>query len=159
MSKPTLVIGAGLALALLSAAAQATGTGAHGHGAANSEIGVPGDPKQAVRTVSIVARDDMKYRPATITVRRGETIRLILKNEGAVNHELVLGTQAELKEHAAAMMKNPEMEHDEPNRLSVDPGKSGELVWKFTKAGEVIFGCLHPGHYDGGMVGKIVVNR
>lgn len=159
MSKPTLVIGAGLALALLSAAAQATGTGAHGHGAANSEIGVPGDPKQAVRTVSIVARDDMKYRPATITVRRGETIRLILKNEGAVNHELVLGTQAELKEHAAAMMKNPEMEHDEPNMLSVDPGKSGELVWKFTKAGEVIFGCLHPGHYDGGMVGKIVVNR
>ena len=163
MSKPTLVIGAGLALALLSAAAQATGTGSHGHGAsqgaAGSDIGVPGQTKQATRTVRIVARDDMKYRPETVTVRAGETVRIVLKNEGAVNHEFVLGTEDELKEHAAAMVQNPEMEHDDPNMLSVDPGKSGEIVWRFTKAGEVIFGCLHPGHYDGGMVGKIVVNR
>ncbi|MBM3490066.1 MAG: hypothetical protein FJX68_06380 [Alphaproteobacteria bacterium] len=156
-----LLASAALAAALLSATAQATGTGAHshgpGHGAAGSEIGGPGRPKQATRTVRIVARDDMKYRPESITVRRGETVRIVLRDEGAVIHELALGTADELKEHAAAMVQNPEMEHEEPNMLSVQPGQSKELVWKFTKVGEVPFACLHPGHYDNGMIGKVIV--
>jgi len=128
----------------------------HGHGA---EIGEPGDPKQVIRTFRLSAGDDNKFRPAVFTVRAGETIKFVLKNEGKLKHEMMIGTQDELKEHAAAMAKNPEMEHDDPNAVSVQPGKTGELVWKFTKPGEVHFGCLVPGHYEGGMVGKVIVNN
>jgi len=70
---------------------------------------------------------------------------------------MVLGSIKELKEHAALMLKFPEMEHSDPNDVSVEPGKAGEMVWKFTKAGEFDFACLQPGHFQVGMVGKIAV--
>jgi uncharacterized cupredoxin-like copper-binding protein len=41
----------------------------------------------------------------------------------------------ELDEHAALMVKFPEMEHDEPYMAHVGPGKSGEIVWTFNLAG------------------------
>ena len=72
-------------------------------------------------------------------LKRGETIRFLVRNSGKVNHEMVLGTLQELREHAALMKKFPEMEHADPNQLGVEPGKSGELIWKFTKAGRFDF--------------------
>jgi len=170
MSNRILALAGVVGIALLSPGAHASGSGTHSHGhdaakpapghhdAAN-DIGVPGDPKQVIRTFRLSAGDDNKFRPAAVTVRAGETIKIVLKNEGKLKHELMIGTQAELKEHAAAMAKNPDMEHDDPNAISVQPGKTGELVWKFTKAGEVHFGCLVPGHYEGGMAGKVIVNQ
>ena len=35
--------------------------------------------------------------------------------------------------------------------------KRGELVWRFTKAGSFSFGCLIPGHFEAGMIGKLTV--
>ena len=55
------------------------------------------------------------------------------------------------------MAKNPDMEHDDPNAKRLAPKKTGEIVWKFTKAGEFDFSCLIPGHREAGMFGKIVV--
>jgi uncharacterized cupredoxin-like copper-binding protein len=49
------------------------------------------------------------------------------------------------------------MEHDEPNMLHVAPGKTGDMGWQFTKPGEFYYGCLEPGHFEAGMVGKILV--
>jgi uncharacterized cupredoxin-like copper-binding protein len=155
----------GLAAVLLAAAALGHGDKPHdkaaspaasaGHGA---EVGEPGDPKQVVRTFQISMGDDMKFRPAVLTVRQGETIKFAVKNAGKLKHELVIGTQAELEAHAKEMEKNPDMEHDDPNAAHVDPGKTGTLIWKFTKRGEVPFACLIPGHMQGGMVGKVIVN-
>jgi uncharacterized cupredoxin-like copper-binding protein len=70
---------------------------------------------------------------------------------------MVLGTLPELKEHAELMKKFPDMEHDEPHMAHVKPGKSAQLVWQFTKAGEFHYGCLMPGHFEAGMVGKVIV--
>jgi uncharacterized cupredoxin-like copper-binding protein len=70
---------------------------------------------------------------------------------------MVLGTAKELREHAELMKKFPEMEHADPNQVSLDAGKSGELVWRFTRAGTFDFACLQPGHFDAGMRGKIAV--
>ena len=56
------------------------------------------------------------------------------------------------------MQKTPEMEHKDPNQVRVAPGQVGEVVWHFTKAGKVDFGCLMPGHYDAGMKGTVEVN-
>ena len=72
-------------------------------------------------------------------------------------YELVLGTAAELKAHAALMRRFPEMEHADPNQVSVPSGETGELVWKFTRAGKFDFACLQPGHFESGMVGKVAV--
>jgi uncharacterized cupredoxin-like copper-binding protein len=55
------------------------------------------------------------------------------------------------------MKKFPDMEHDDPNAKRLAVGERGELIWKFTKAGEFEFACLIPGHYEAGMHGKIIV--
>ena len=47
------------------------------------------------------------------------------------------------------------MEHDDPNSVLLEPGKSGEIIWKFTKATELEFACNVPGHYDAGMMGRL----
>lgn len=130
---------------------------AHAGGGHASALGVPGDPKQASRTVEITMDDSMRFHPAGVSVQKDETIRFVLKNEGRLKHEMVLGTLKELKAHAALMRKFPEMEHADPNQASVEPGKTGELTWRFTKAGTFDFACLQAGHYEAGMKGQVVV--
>jgi uncharacterized cupredoxin-like copper-binding protein len=49
------------------------------------------------------------------------------------------------------------MEHDEPYMAHVAPGKSGQIVWTFNRAGDFDFACLIAGHFDAGMVGRIKV--
>jgi uncharacterized cupredoxin-like copper-binding protein len=143
-----------LAIALAHFASGATAQGDEHRDAA---YGRPGDPAKASRTVAIDMSDAMRFTPALITARKGETIRFALTNSGKLRHEMVLGSGRELKEHAAMMRKFPEMEHTDPNRLSVDPGKTGALVWQFTRAGTFDFACLQPGHFEAGMRGKITV--
>ena len=120
-------------------------------------FGKAGDAKKITRTVTITMSDKMRYTPGTLTVKRGDTLRLVVKNSGKVMHELVIGSMNELKAHAELMQKFPGMEHDEPYMAHVAPGKSETLVWQFTKAGEFYFGCLIPGHFEAGMIGKITV--
>ena len=80
-----------------------------------------------------------------------------VKNGGKIKHEMVLGTTKELKAHAEMMRKMPGMEHDDANEVTVEPGKTGEFVWQFTKAGTFDFACFEPGHFEAGMVGKVTV--
>lgn len=122
-------------------------------------LGKPADLAAATRTVEVRMSDAMRFSPANIRVKRGETIRFVVKNDGKLKHELVLGTMAELKEHAEMMRKFPEMEHEDPNSVSVEPGKTGEFAWRFTKDGKFDFACLIPGHFEAGMRGKLMVNR
>ena len=84
-------------------------------------------------------------------------MRLSVRNSGKIRHELVLGTDADLKAHYDMMMKDPGMRHEEANSISLDAGKSGQIVWRFDKAGTVSFGCLGPGHYAAGMKGSVTV--
>jgi uncharacterized cupredoxin-like copper-binding protein len=149
----------------LSAAAH--GPGAHAGKAAQSAprkvemvetvFGRTGDPARVSRTIAIEMRDTMRFAPDLIEVRRNETVRLAVRNAGAVLHELVIGTEVELREHAELMKKFPGMEHDEPYMAHVEAGRSGEIVWQFTRAGEFRFGCLVPGHFEAGMTGRILV--
>ncbi len=119
--------------------------------------GIAGDAKSAKRTISIVMTDNMRFTPDKIDVKQGETIKIVLKNEGKMLHEFVIGTKKELDEHAALMLKFPNMEHDEPYMAHVPVGKTGEIIWTFNRAGEFDFACLIAGHYQAGMVGKILV--
>lgn len=62
-------------------------------------------------------------------------------------------------EHLEQMKKFPDMEHDEPNKVTLQPGKQGTIVWQFTRAGVVNFACLMPGHFEAGMKGAVKVGR
>jgi uncharacterized cupredoxin-like copper-binding protein len=123
----------------------------------DTTFGREGDPAKATRTIRVEMSDAMRFTPADITIKRGETVKLVATNKGQVLHEMVLGTSDELKKHADMMKKFPGMEHDEPHMAHVKPGNSGEIVWQFTKAGEFQFACLIPGHFEAGMVGKVTV--
>jgi len=118
--------------------------------------GIAGDPRHA-RTVEVRMLDAMRFAPQRIEVREGETIRFVLRNDGQVPHEMVIGTQAELAAHAAAMKASPGMQHDEPSMARVPPAGQGELVWTFNRPGSFSFACLVPGHLEAGMKGTIVV--
>lgn len=137
----------------------AAGALAHGDEHDAGSIGEPGDPAKISRIIDIEMSDAMRFSPAQFKVKRGETIRFVLRNTGKMKHEMVLGSMKELKEHAALMQKFPEMEHADPNMVSVAPGQTGELVWRFSKAGAFDFACLQPGHFEAGMKGKIAVGR
>ena len=119
--------------------------------------GIAGDAKAARRSVEFKMTDNMRFTPDKLEVKQGETIKFVLRNNGAVLHEFVLGTKKELDEHAALMVKFPTMEHSEPYMAHVAPGKTGEIVWTFNRAGDFDFACLIAGHYSAGMVGKIKV--
>lgn len=121
-------------------------------------FGVEGDPAKARRTVAISMDDTMRYSRTEIRVRQGETLTLAVSNRGKLMHELVIGTEEQLRKHAELMVKNPEMEHEEPYMAHVRPGSRERLTWKFTKPGTFYFGCLVPGHFEAGMKGRIVVD-
>ena len=120
-------------------------------------VGKPGDPEKVSRTIRVLMSDDMKFTPARIAVRRGETIRFAATNAGKIKHEMVIGSMAELKQHAEMMRKMPGMVHADPNMVTLAPGESGELIWQFTQAGTFDFGCLQPGHFEAGMRGEVSV--
>ena len=144
-----------LALAIVAQASFAHDDHAHGHD--NEAIGKPGTATATTRTVNVNMTDNMRFTPSNIVAKQGETIRFVVKNSGGIKHEFVLGTEKELKEHYEVMKKNPEMEHSDPNMITLTGGQTGEVVWQFTKAGKIDFACLQPGHYDAGMKGKVAV--
>ena len=119
--------------------------------------GIAGNAKSVKRSINIVMTDNMRFTPDKIEVKQGETIKFVLKNEGKMLHEMVIGTKKELEEHAALMLKFPGMEHDEPYMAHVPVGKTGQIIWTFNRAGDFDFACLIAGHYQAGMVGKISV--
>ena len=122
--------------------------------------GEPGNPKKPARTVEVVMREadgKMLFAPDHVEVKRGEQVRFIIKNEGALAHEFILATTKENLKHAELMKKYPDMEHDDPNGKTVQPKQKAEILWRFSKRGAFEFSCLIPGHREAGMLGKVVV--
>ncbi|MEP9356144.1 cupredoxin family protein [Xanthobacter sp. KR7-65] len=147
------------ALAALTLSTAALADAGHSHGD-DRAYGEPGDPKKPARTIQITMRESdgkMVFIPNKIDIRKGEQVKFAIRNNGELDHEIVLATLDENLKHAVEMAKNPDMEHDDPNAKRLAPKKTGEIVWKFTKAGEFDFSCLIPGHREAGMFGKIVV--
>lgn len=149
-----------LKAALVTAALGTLPLAAAAHGPeVHSPVGEPGKAAAVSRTIAISMNDQMRFVPSSIAVKRGETVRFVVKNTGGVPHEFMLGEIKALKAHAEVMRQHPTMEHDEPNAITVQPAETGELIWHFTTAGRVDFACLIPGHFEQGMKGGIQVRR
>ena len=145
-----------LAVALLTGASLA----ASAHEGEHFSAGVPGNPKKPARTVTVIMNDGdgtMKFAPDHLDVKKGEQIHFIIENKGALKHEFMLASVKDNDKHAEMMKKFPDMEHDDPNAKSVDPGKTADILWRFTKVGTFEFACLIPGHREAGMHGFVTV--
>ena len=138
----------------------------HAHGAGQMDmmqIGMPGNTDDVDRLIKVTmmetADGEMLFEPGDLKFTEGETVHFKITNAGEVDHEFVMDTFANNEKHRALMIKFPEMEHDDPNAVRLEPGKKGEVIWKFTNAGSFEFGCLIPGHMEAGMAGPINVKQ
>ena len=172
-----------LTIAALAALAFSGTVAAHGGGgqkpsirnqiqaSAENAFGKAGDSRKVIRTINVGMHDQMRFRaagpgvkrsgargaPDEIRVNQGDTVKFIVSNDGKAMHEMVIGTMDGLRQHAELMKKHPGMEHEEAYMAHVAPGKKGNIVWRFTRPGEFYYACLVPGHFEAGMIGKIVV--
>lgn len=152
------------------------------------DFGQPAPAAKASRTIDVVM-GDMTFNQHTLDIKAGETVRFVLINKGRLLHEFNLGDAAMHAEHQQEMLKMQQsgqlmptgmghgsmdhgsmdhgsmghdmagMSHDDPNSVLVEPGKTAELTWTFSKATSLEFACNIPGHYQAGMVGKLTVSQ
>lgn len=115
------------------------------------------------RSIEVRMDDQMRFTPSSIEMRAGETIRFVLHNAGKIAHEMVLGSDAEIREHAQAMQlgTNHGSDHGHGNgaAITVAAGHTGELVVRFDQATTLQMACLIPGHYEAGMRGTVKVSE
>lgn len=143
------------ATAVLTAGAAFAATG--GHGASHK-----GSTKAPTRTVKLDA-SEYAFNAITLSFKAGETVKFVLTNKGKLKHSLTIGTAQEQKTHQDEMAEMAGMNHDETehampgNSIHVAPGETRELVWTFSKPGQLLFACSYPGHADLGMQGAITV--
>ena len=143
----------------------ATGASAHDHDGQPETFaaGTPGDPAETARTVALtihqVRQGKMSFGSDDLHAKPGEQIRFVVTNDGEVPHEFRIDSKAGNAEHKAMMAKMPGMVHHDPNTMSIAPGRTMALVWRFSKPGSYEFACLLPGHYEAGMHGAIVVAK
>lgn len=150
---------AALVFALLLIVLLLTG-GGHGPGSHMSagSIGEPADPAQALRTVDIATLDTMSYDPSNISVSAGETVTFAVTNTGKAVHEFTLGDATMQQEHAESMAHMPAgMTHDTSSSISLQPGETKELTWRFGDAATLEYACHQPDHYEAGMHGEITI--
>ncbi|HEF4758124.1 TPA: cupredoxin family protein [Pseudomonas putida] len=157
---------------------------AEGH---SDDFGQPAPAAKATRSIEVVM-GDMSFTPKAIDIKAGETVRFVLVNKGQLLHEFNLGDAAMHAKHQQEMLRMQQngmltptgmkamdhstmdhgamghdmkggMKHDDPNSVLVEPGKTAELTWTFSKATNLEFACNIPGHYQAGMVGKLTVSQ
>ena len=142
-------------------------------------IGEKGNPNNIDRTIKIKMYDNY-YEPNFIEVKKGETIKFIVQNLGEMVHEYNIATKEmhikhqpemqKLMEHGILlvdkidMVKMKEMSkkdhslgHKHANSVMLEPNKTGEIIWKFSKDISLEMACNIPGHYESGMVGPIII--
>lgn len=160
----TMLSIAGLMLLACCTRAAVAAEGDHAHGRSTATLGqtpfgIAGNARNVSRTIVVDMTDDMRFKPAVIEARTGETIRFRTRNRGRLVHEMVIGRMSDLQEHAAAMRKSPTVQHHEANAAQVQPGGVHDIVWKFDRSGEFSYACLIAGHLEAGMVGTIIVKQ
>lgn len=118
----------------------------------------PASPEPTVvREVSVTMTDDLRFEPDAVTVTAGETVRFVVHNAGATDHEFLIGDETEQATFAAEMADGHAATHAGDAGVALGPGETGEFRYTFDEPGDLLIGCHEPGHYEGGMVARITV--
>jgi uncharacterized cupredoxin-like copper-binding protein len=121
-------------------------------------VGGPADPDDATRAVKVTTLDTTRFDPSRITVSAGATVTFVVTNTGQAVHDFTLGDAAMQRQHAEAMAHMPAgMAHDAPNSITLEPGTTRQLTWRFGDAATLEYGCHEAGHYQAGMRGQVMV--
>ncbi len=141
-----------IVLALFSSTLMASGTHSDSHEVSSHGVGEPGKGAPD-RSVSVSMQDTMRFvfSPELLELENGETIEFSVRNDGQIQHEFSIGNAEEQVKHAIMMQKMPDMKHNDPNTVSLSPGESATLSWKFMGKDTVVFACNIPGHFEAGM--------
>lgn len=118
------------------------------------------DELTADRTITVVM-SEFAFTPAEIPVAVGETVRLVVVNEGSVLHDIT----ADTFHGAASAVGSAEHDdsvahgHDEQGAFHVaaESGHEAALVFTATEAGTFDLYCSVPGHLELGMTATLVV--
>jgi len=123
-----------------------------------SPVGSSADPSQAKKIVRVTTADDMQFHFTEQPVlHANDVVTFVVTNSGKVPHEFSIGDEAEQKAHQEMMRKMPNMIHEDDNTITVNPGETKEITWRFKGGSEVVFACNIPGHFEAGMLLKIRV--
>ena len=140
-------------------------------------IGEPGQLNEVDRTIEIKMFDNY-YEPNQIDIKKGETIKFVVKNLGELVHEFNIANTMMHKKHQPEMEKMVENEilladsidkvkmkkmakmdkamgHSHSNSVLLEPREKGNIVWKFENAINIEIACNVPGHYQVGMIAKV----
>jgi uncharacterized cupredoxin-like copper-binding protein len=152
-----------LYLSIAVAPAVALGDKGHQHsqdaGHPQSPAGAPGKPAKVSKVFEVRLLDTMRVEPSSFEVRPGQTVKFVVTNAGQVRHEFGIGTHDEQAAHAEMMLADPDMKHEDGSVITVEPGQTKELIWRFSHAGQYEAACQVAGHYPAGMMAKIVVKQ
>ena len=143
-------------------------------------IGEKGKLSEVNRTIEIKMYDNY-FGPNVLNIKKGETIKFIVKNYGELVHEFNIATKEMHIKHQPEMMKMVEYEilladridkekmkemekkdhsmaQSHSNSVLLEPNQSAELIWKFSSDKNLEAACNVPGHYEVGMVANIKIN-
>ena len=132
--------------------AMAGGTHKHGHDGGEFSVGEPGKGTPD-RRIEVSMLDTMRFVfvPELDSLKQGETIEFVVTNNGVVQHEFSIGNAEDQVKHAEMKRKMPNMDHQDPNTVSLAAGETARLSWRFMGDDTVVFACNIPGHFEAGM--------
>ena len=135
--------------------------GDHGHDAHTYAVGEPVEEGVQAKQVTVSMLDTMKFvfSPPLDSLHDGEVVEFVVTNDGKIPHEFSIGSAEEQAKHAEMMRQMPNMEHDDPNAVSLKPGDSATLRWRFKGNDTVVFACNIPGHFEAGMHHKVAIGN
>jgi len=120
-------------------------------------FGRPANEADVTKTIHVQASDRMRLTFDSTDIRRGDVVKFVVENVGQAPHEFAIGDSAFQREHqremAQSMSAMAGMEHDDPNVVSLKPGQTKTLIWRFDRlrTRTIVFACYVPGHYEAGM--------
>ena len=102
-------------------------------------------PADGIRTIEVVALDELSFDPEMVEVEAGEKVRFIVTNAGSAVHDFYVGTEVEQMAHEAEMGNTGMgMDHEadpEAEALTLAAGETDELTVTFDEPGTVLFAC------------------
>ena len=143
-------------------------------------IGEKGNLSEVTKVIEIKMYDNF-YEPDVINVKKDETVKFVVKNLGELVHEfniatkemhikhqpemlkmvgmeILLGDRIDMKKMKEVAKTDKSMAHSHSNSVLLEPNKSEDLIWKFSKNAKLEVACNVPGHYQAGMIAKVNIN-
>ena len=141
-------------------------------------IGEEGNMSEVSKVIEVKMYDNY-YEPSEFKINKNQTIKFIVYNYGELVHEFNIATKEMHLKHQPEMMKmvvneiivggkidknkmkemskmDHSMSHSDSNSVLLEPNQSAELIWKFNTDSSLEAACNIPGHYESGMVAKII---